>query len=116
MCQAQVLQQRRIAPQERRVSAARAPNPRRSEIARLQILQASINRAARDSRRPRHDADAAIAGRTRLRRAEQPPPSLVEARAQSFEAAANHCFVDHAAVLDRAIETGNPPRPFGQRT
>src|SRR5277367_6355055 len=78
-------------------------------IARLQVLQASIDRAARYPCRPRHHAHAAISGRPRLRGAEQPPASFVEARAQSFETAANRCLVNHALGIDCTAETGNPP-------
>ena len=70
------------------VSAGRPPPERRTfdgaGTERRQILQATIDRAARHSGRPRHDAHAAISGRTRLRRRKQPPFPLVEARRASL--------------------------------
>ena len=107
----QVFQQRGIGLRQRRSSAAGAPNLRGRGIARLQVLQASIDRAARYPCRPRHHGHAAISGRPRLRGAEQPPASFVEARAQRFETAANRCLVNHALVIDCAAETGKPPPP-----
>src|SRR5271169_161054 len=78
--------------------------------------QASIDRAARYPCRPRHHAHAAISGRPRLRGAEQPPASFVEARAQRFETAANRCLVNHALGIDCAAETGNPPHHLQRRS
>jgi hypothetical protein len=101
---------------QRRSSAAGAPNLRGRGIARLQVLQASIDRAARYPCRPRHHGHAAISGRPRLRGSEQPPASFVEARARRFETAANRCLVNHALVIDCAAETGNPPTTFRRRS
>ena len=55
----QVFQQRGIGSRERRPSAAGAANLRARAIRRRQILQAAIDRAARDPARLRHGAHAA---------------------------------------------------------
>src|ERR1019366_1244243 len=106
---AQVLQQRRIGSHERWASPSWTPNLRTRGIDRLQIRQATIDRAARNPRRPSTRAAPAISGRTRLRRTEQPPAPLVQARPHRLEAAPNQYSLNHDPVIDNPIEPGNPP-------
>ena len=105
---AQVFQQRGIGSRERRPSAAGAANLRARAIRRRQILQAAIDRAARDSGRPRHGAHAAVSGRARLRRREQPPLPFVQTHAHRLETVPNRCFINHAAVIAIRSKMGNP--------
>src|SRR5271166_2759370 len=107
---AQVFQQRGIGSRERRPSAAGAANLRARAIGRRQILQAAIDRAARDSGRPRHGAHAAVSGRARLRRREQPPLPFVQTHPHRLETVANRCFINHAAVIAIRSKIGNPHR------
>ena len=110
----QVFQQRRIGSRERRPSAAGAANLRARAIGRRQFLQAAIDRAARDSGRPRHRAHAPVSGRARLRRREQPPLPFVQTHAHRLETVANRCFINHPAVIAISNNLGNP-HPAGCR-
>src|SRR5208283_861891 len=105
---AQVFQQRGIGSRERRPSAAGAANLPARAIRRRQILQAAIDRAARDSGRPRHGAHAPVSGRARLRRREQPPLPFVQTHAHRLETVANRCFINYAALIAIRSKMGNP--------
>ena len=88
--------------------AARAPNFSR-EQGRIQLLQAAINCATRNSCRPRYGAHAAIPRRASLRRGKQAPSALVETRGHPLETVPNRCFVDHAAVIKPHADTWESP-------
>ena len=103
----QVFQQRRILARQRQPSAASASNFL-SGGGRRQIAQPAIDRAARDSRRPRNSGHAAKPGRARLRRREQATPPFVEARTQRLIPLPNRCFINHAAVINQTSASRNP--------
>src|SRR6266446_2177222 len=104
----QVLHQRRIDLRERWASAARATNLWRCRIERFQVLQAAIDRAARDPGCPRHRAHATVSSRAGLRCRKQASSALVKTRTHYLVAASNRSLINHAPVIDVMRKLGNP--------
>jgi hypothetical protein len=72
------------------------------------ILLAAIDRRAGQSGDLRDDRETAATSRPHLRRREQPPPPLVEPRADSVPSQPNGGLVDHAIDLPPFAESRNP--------
>jgi hypothetical protein len=105
---AQIRQQRRVNLGERAAPATGAANLARLKFERLKVREAAANCAARQTGRPRHASDAAMARRERLRRGEQAPATLVEAGAQKLVAKTNRNLVDHRKRIADACDRVNP--------
>ena len=105
----QIRQQRRVNSRERAASAAGAANLARVEFLRLEVRGAAADGAARQTRRPRHASDPAVARRARFRRGEQSPAPPVEAGAQKLVAKTNRNLVDHCKRTGVARDRVTPP-------
>src|SRR4029077_4564533 len=107
----QILQHGRIGLYERSAATARAANLWLYWIECFQVLQAAINRAARDTGRPRYGAHAPVSGGASLRCRQQAPFALIKTRTHRLVAVSNRSLINHMAVIDVILKPGNPITP-----
>jgi hypothetical protein len=104
----QILQHGWISLYERSAATARSANLWLYRIERFQVLQAAINRAARDTGRPRYGTHAPVSGGASLRCRQQAPFALIKTRAHGLVAVSNRSLINHMAVIDVILKLGNP--------
>jgi hypothetical protein len=89
-------------------TATGAANPPLRQRLCIDILLAAIDRRAGEPGDLRDDRETASTSRPHLRRRKQPPPPLVEPRADSIPSQSYRGLVDHAIDLPRFAENRNP--------
>src|SRR5208283_2706058 len=92
----QILAKRRVLTRQRSTTAAGLTNATGRKRRRVELLQATPERRARDSGDLGDGFQAAPPRRTNLPRGKQSSPTLVEFRADVVPAAANRLRIDHA--------------------
>src|SRR6202030_1966496 len=98
----------RIVLANRAPTAAGTANPPLRQRLRVEILLAPIDRRTGQPRDLRDDREAASPPAPHLRRCKQPPPSLVELRANRVPSQPNGGLIDHAIDLPLSAKNRNP--------